>query len=156
MGGDCGRPKGIIMLNVVATDLTAFPHTILRALKVSFVRTLLCFLWLLILVSQSKLSVRWEITPVSQWKTSPNEVEEGFEEGSYNHCCKLWESFHWKWSAKSQINIPRFTFVREIVQHLVFTSTCHCLPIAFTTRPSIGLLHAPQMGTPILSWQGKQ
>ena len=39
---------------------------------------------------------------------------------------------------------------------LTFTSTCHCLPIAFTTRPSIGLLHAPQVGTPIFSWQGKQ
>ena len=39
---------------------------------------------------------------------------------------------------------------------LMFTSTCHCLPIAFTTRPSIGLLHAPRVGTPILPRQGKQ
>ena len=39
---------------------------------------------------------------------------------------------------------------------LKHTSTCHCLPIALTTRPSIGLRQAPQIGTPILSWQGRQ
>lgn len=36
------------------------------------------------------------------------------------------------------------------------TSTCHCFPRALTTRPSMGLRHAPQMGTPVLSWQGRQ
>lgn len=36
------------------------------------------------------------------------------------------------------------------------TSTCHCFPRALTTRPSMGLRHAPQMGIPILSWQGRQ
>lgn len=36
------------------------------------------------------------------------------------------------------------------------TSTCHCLPMAFTTRPSMGRRQAPQMGTPILSWHGRQ
>lgn len=36
------------------------------------------------------------------------------------------------------------------------TSTCHCLPSALTTRPSMGRRQAPQMGTPILSWQGRQ
>lgn len=51
--------------------------------------------------------------------------------------------------------------IQRIINSLVFfdtsqTSTCHCLPMALTTRPSMGLLHAPQIGTPILSWQGKQ
>lgn len=36
------------------------------------------------------------------------------------------------------------------------TSTCHCLPMALTTRPSMGLLQAPQIGTPSLSWHGRQ
>lgn len=39
---------------------------------------------------------------------------------------------------------------------LMPTSTCHCLPMALTTRPSMGLLQAPQIGTPILSWHGRQ
>lgn len=38
----------------------------------------------------------------------------------------------------------------------MLTSTCHCLPRALTTRPSMGRRQAPQMGTPILSWQGRQ
>lgn len=38
----------------------------------------------------------------------------------------------------------------------LLTSTCHRLPSALTTRPSMGRRQAPQMGTPILSWQGRQ